>query len=105
MKSTNLHKLEATGASVVKATSVDAEEIRAVIDIFARDGVVLKRSISEIYDHLRDFFVYKANGVIAGVCSLHIWGPELGEIRSLAVMKKYESSGVGRGLNPGKMSH
>ena len=98
MKSTNLHKLEDPGVSVIKATSADAEGIRAVIDTFAGDGLMLKRPISEIYDHLRDFFVYKSDGVIAGVCALHIWGPELAEIRSLAVMKDYESRGAGRGL-------
>ena len=101
MKSVHKHKLAVdpgSGVSAIKALSADAEEILTIIDAFAKEGVMLKRPIAEIYDHLRDFLVYKVDGEIAGICSLHIWGPDLGEIRSLAVRKEYTSSGVGRSL-------
>ena len=99
VKPVHIHKLAtAPGASALKAKAADAEEILAIIDAFAGEGVMLKRPIAEIYDHLRDFYVYKVDGSIAGICALHIWGPELGELRSLAVRKGYESGGIGRAL-------
>jgi amino-acid N-acetyltransferase len=85
-------------AAPLKAKAVDAEEIAAIIDAFAGEGRMLKRPIAEIYDHLRDFYVYKVDGSIAGICALHIWGSDLGELRSLAVRKGYESRGIGSGL-------
>ena len=101
MKSVHKHKLvlePGSGASVEKALPADAQEILAIVDAFAKEGRMLKRPITEIYDHLRDFFVYKVDGGIAGICALHIWGPDLGELRSLAVRKDYVNMGIGRGL-------
>jgi amino-acid N-acetyltransferase len=93
-----------SGASVEKALPADVQEILAIVDLFAQEGVMLKRPIAEIYDHLRDFYVYKVDGGlsprrrIAGICALHIWGPDLGELRSLAVRKDYVNMGIGKSL-------
>ena len=101
MKPVHKHKLvldPGSGASVEKALPADVQEILAIVDLFAQEGVMLKRPIAEIYDHLRDFYVYKMDGRIAGICALHIWGPDLGELRSLAVRKDYVNMGIGKSL-------
>ncbi len=93
--------------SVRKARACDAEEIYAIIDRHAEREVMLKRSLENIYDNLRDFFVVEAvdetgtkesGSRVAGVCSLHIWGAELAEIRSLGVEQAFVGMGIGSTL-------
>ena len=75
----------------------DVKEIHALLQHFARKGLLLGRSISSLYDHLRDFVVYEEEGV-QGVCSLHICWENLAEIRSLAVAEEYQGRGIGEAL-------
>ena len=75
----------------------DVAEIHALLKHFAGKGVLLGRSISSLYDQLRDFVVYDQDG-IAGVCSLHICWDDLAEIRSLAVPEEKQGLGIGRAL-------
>ncbi len=75
----------------------DVRDIHALLQFYARKGLLLGRSISSLYDHLRDFVVYEDRGV-QGVCSLHISWEDLAEIRSLAVEEKYQGRGVGEAL-------
>jgi amino-acid N-acetyltransferase len=84
--------------SVKKAVLGDVDEIFRIIEEFAGKGVMLKRPVAELYDHLRDFFVYRVDGVAAGICALHIWSSRLGELRSLAVKDDYIGLGIGKSL-------
>ncbi|XCN73278.1 MAG: N-acetyltransferase [Candidatus Electrothrix aestuarii] len=75
----------------------DVKEIHSLLQRFAAKGLLLGRSISSLYDQLRDFVVFDDNG-IQGVCSLHICWENLAEIRSLAVAEQYHGKGIGRQL-------
>ena len=81
-----------------KATIGDADAIYRLIESFARKGDMLHRPLPEIYDNLRDFFVYEEDGRVLGVCALHVCWEGLGEIRSLAVSEETSGRGVGREL-------
>jgi len=85
-----------------KAEVTDAKEIRALIEPYGREGVMLPVSLSEIYDRLRSFFVCrdKSNGIdmIVGAASLHVTWEDLAEIRSLAVFDGEKKRGIGSGL-------
>jgi len=59
---------------------------------------MLPRSLSELYESMRDFIVCKDNGKILGVCALHIIWEDLAEIRSLAVDRGYQKLGIGKDL-------
>lgn len=83
---------------VRKAIVDDVAAIHAIVDGFAKKGVMLQRPASDIYNHLRDFFVYEENGAILGTCALHICSEEMGEVRSLAVKDGYTGRGIGRKL-------
>ena len=83
---------------VRKAIVKDVDAIYEIVESFARSGVMLFRSNAEIYAAIRDFLVYEENGATAGVCSLHVWGPDIGEIRSLAVRSGSTGRGIGRAL-------
>ncbi len=73
----------------------DVRAIHGLLQGFADQGLLLPRSISSLYDQLRDFIVYDAGGV-RGVCSLHICWDNLAEVRSLAVASDMQGQGIGR---------
>ncbi len=77
----------------------DVRQIHILLQGYADQKLLLGRSISSLYDHLRDFVVFDENGgTISGVCSLHICWDNLAEIRSLAVTENGQGSGIGRKL-------
>lgn len=73
-----------------------------LLDHFADKGLLLGRSLSSLYDQLRDFQVFVEEGdtgeEIVGVCALHICWEDLAEVRSLAVKDSAQGKGVGRQL-------
>ncbi|MDF1615150.1 N-acetyltransferase [Desulfurivibrio dismutans] len=79
----------------------DVRAIYALLQFFAGRNLLLGRSLSSLYDHLRDFKVAVAadnDQQVLGVCSLHICWENLAEIRSLAVAESFQQAGVGRAL-------
>ena len=76
----------------------DVRAIHALLSSFASKGLMLPRSISSLYDHLRDFVVYEENGVILGICALQLCWDDLAEIRSLAVVEEKQKCGIGAQL-------
>ncbi len=82
-----------------RATIADVEQIQHLINQFADTGRLLPRSLSEIYDNLRDFHVYEGQDHhIGGVGALHICWEDLAEIRSLAVATQERKKGIGMKL-------
>lgn len=88
------HAKEKTGR-IRPARMGDVRAIHALLTTFAVKGLMLPRSISSLYDHLRDFVVYEEEGVILGICALHISWDNLAEIRSLAVAEARQKCGIG----------
>jgi len=82
-----------------KAKLEDVKQIQELINYFAGRDLMLPRSLNEIYENLRDFWVYEDNGRVCGCCALHIVGWEgLAEIKSLAVAENMRGKGVGGNL-------
>jgi amino-acid N-acetyltransferase len=84
-----------------KATIQDVKSIHAILTHYANQSLLLPRSLSELYDHLRDFYVIEnseVNGNLLGVCTLSISWEDLGEIRSLAVVEENQKRGLGSQL-------
>lgn len=79
-----------------KATMDDVKIIHGLLKNYADKGLLLPRSISSIYDKLRDFVVYELDGEVVGICALQIFWEDLAEIRSLAVDEAAQGKGVGR---------
>jgi len=78
-----------------KAKLKDVKDIQRLIKLYSTRGDILPRSLSELYDHLRDFFVSVRNHKVVGICSLHICWDDLAEIRSLAVQEEARNKGMG----------
>jgi len=81
-----------------KAKLDDVRDIQRLIKLYAPRGGVLPRSLSEVYDHLRDFFLFVRNRKVVGICALHICWDDLAEIRSLAVKEEDQNKGIGARL-------
>ncbi|MDA8162114.1 MAG: N-acetyltransferase [Desulfobacteraceae bacterium] len=82
-----------------KARINDVKAMHVLLNYFAGQGLLLPRSLSELYDHLRDYLVFESgDGDVAGVVALHIVWEDLAEIRSLAVEEAYQRQGIGREL-------
>lgn len=81
-----------------KAALTDVQAIHRLLVGYARDGLVLPRSIAEIYESIRDFHVCEQDGLVAGVVALSIYWEGLAEVRSLAVHSEYFGRGIGRDL-------
>ncbi|HUL38128.1 MAG TPA: N-acetyltransferase [Thermodesulfobacteriota bacterium] len=81
-----------------KAKLDEIKEIQRLIKLYAPRGGILPRSLSELYDHLRDFFVFIKNRKVIGICALHICWDDMAEIRSLAVQEEQRSKGIGAKL-------
>jgi len=83
-----------------KAKIGDVHEIQKMLASHAQRGHLLPRSLSELFDNLRDIFVYMDDNQpeIVGTCSMHICWEDLAEIRSLVVSKPYRRQGIGKKL-------
>lgn len=84
--------------TVRKARVEDAPRIQELLNAYASQGLLLQRSLGEIYDNLRDFFLLEEGGRVVGVCALHICWEDLAELRSLAVEDGSRGKGLGREL-------
>ena len=81
-----------------KAVIEDVKDIHTILNHYADQGLLLPRSLSELYDHLRDFFVLQESNQgrpVRGVCGLRICWEDLAEIKSLAVSEKQQGKGYG----------
>lgn len=83
-----------------KARISDVSSIHQLLSIFAKRGDLLGRSLSELYDNLRDFYIYQDgdHGPVVATCALHICWEDLAEIRSLAVAEDFQRLGIGTSL-------
>lgn len=78
-----------------KAKLKDAVEIYNLVNQYAKEGILLPRSLNSIYENIRDFWLYEDAGKIVGCAALHIVWEDLAEIKSLAVSEGYRSMGIG----------
>lgn len=81
-----------------KAVIADAKAIHRMLMVYAKDGQMLPRSLSEIYENIRDFFVFEDQGEVVGTVCLTICWEDLAEVRSLAVVEGRIGGGIGRKL-------
>ena len=76
----------------------DIRKVHQLINQAASRGEMLPRSLGELYDNMRDYFVYVEGDTIAGTGALHICWENLAEVRSLCVAEFARKKGTGRAL-------
>jgi amino-acid N-acetyltransferase len=84
---------------VEKAKIADVPQIHKLINEYARDGQMLARPLSDIYEGIRDFIVVRDKDGMAVACAaLHVAWADLAEIRSVAVAENYKLKHLGAAL-------
>jgi len=81
-----------------KATIEDIKEIQELINFYAKKDRMLPRSLNELYENIRDFFVYEKDKRILGCVALHVTWENLAEIRSLVVLETEQRQKIGSEL-------
>jgi amino-acid N-acetyltransferase len=84
--------------STRNAALPDVEHIHAIIRSYSGNGTLLPRTVSELCENVRDFVVAEHDGQIIGCGALHLYGPHLAEIRSIAVVPSAKGLGAGAKL-------
>ncbi|HZU22727.1 MAG TPA: GNAT family N-acetyltransferase [Terriglobales bacterium] len=74
----------------------DAEAIHRLIAQYSGDGTLLPRSFADVCENIRDFVVVESGGSVIACGALHIYGPHLCEVRSIAVSPRARRQGAGR---------
>jgi amino-acid N-acetyltransferase len=83
-----------------KAGIKDIPLVHRLVNSCADRGEMLPRSLAELYDNMRDYFVYERpeTGEVGGAAALHICWDNLAEIRSVCVDEKLRRRGVAADL-------
>jgi RNA 3'-terminal phosphate cyclase (ATP) len=81
-----------------KARAADVPAMQKLVSHFAARGELLPRTLNELYQHLRDFFVCELDGEIVGMCALSLYWEDLAEVRTLAVQDAHGGKGWGGAL-------
>ena len=83
---------------VEKAKISDVTQMHQLINYFAGRGEMLARSLSELYENIRDYFVVRDGDRVIACAALHVSWEDLAEIKSLAVAEGSHSQGIGAQL-------
>ena len=83
-------------AMLRKARMADAPAILRLITLFAARGEMLHRSLGEIYENIRNFFVIEEEEAIVACGALQVTWGNLAEIKSLAVAEEHQGRGFGK---------
>jgi amino-acid N-acetyltransferase len=89
--------VHSTAAPRVRPAAIgDVPTLHHLLEIYASKGNLLPRTMSELYRHLRDFFVIEIDSKVVACGALEIFTEDLGEVRSLVVDEAHEGRGLGR---------
>ncbi len=78
-----------------KAKISDVKSMHKLINHYADKDEMLPRSLSELYENIRDYYVIRRGKKVIGCAALHVCWDDLAEIKSSAVDKKYIRQGIG----------
>ncbi len=78
-----------------KAQMNDIKDIHKLLMDYASKGDMLSRSLSELYECVRDFNVYVDDDRLLGTAALHMVWSDLAEVRSVAVIGNSSKKGIG----------
>jgi amino-acid N-acetyltransferase len=74
----------------------DVPAIYDLIRIFAERRLMIRRSMGELYESIREFLVAMDDeGQVVGCVALHVFWEDLAELRCLAVAKHLQAQGLG----------
>jgi len=81
-----------------KARIRDVAAMHKLVNHFAELDEMLPRSLSVMYENIRDYFVVEDDSRVVGCCALHVSWEDLAEVKSLAVEEDAQGKGYGKDL-------
>jgi amino-acid N-acetyltransferase len=82
-------------SEVERARIQDVPQIHQLVNFFADRDEMLPRSLSEIYENIRDYFVYRDGERVVACAALHVLWSDLAEIKAVAVAPEFQNKGIG----------
>ncbi|KXK31703.1 MAG: N-acetyltransferase [Candidatus Omnitrophica bacterium] len=76
----------------------DIQGIKALIDPHVETGIMLPKTLTQLYESVRDFQVCVEDQRVIGAGALHVLWEDLAEIRSLGVHPDCHGQGVGKAI-------
>jgi amino-acid N-acetyltransferase len=77
----------------------DVPAVHDLIRTFADQKLMIRRSLGELYESIREFIVATDDeGRVVGCAALHVFWEDLAELKCLAVSERAQGRGVGRRL-------
>ncbi len=77
------------------AKTSDVKSIRKIVDSFAAPGKMLSKETVTLFESVQEFIVAEKDGVLIGCGALHVLWEDLAEVRTVAVVKEFQKSGIG----------
>lgn len=96
----NKLKNDKLSIEIIKPKLKDAQGIKSLLDYYSRQQIVLPRSIVDICEKIRIFWIAVDTDTneIIGCAGIQFYWDNLAEIKSLAVKKEYWGKGIGNML-------
>lgn len=88
-------KVPALQPRLRRATVKDVINMQQLINSFADRGEMLPRSLNDMYENLRDYFILELNDTLIGTVACHVSWDDLAEVKSLAVAEEHGRKGYG----------
>jgi amino-acid N-acetyltransferase len=80
---------------VRRARTGDVLAIRALVDVYAVDGILLDKAMVTLYEDVQEFDVAELDGQVVGCGALHVLWSDLAEVRTVAVDPSFSKRGIG----------
>ena len=81
-----------------RARTADVRGIKALVDGFASDNILLRKPLVTLYETVQEFRVAVRGREVVGCGALHVLWENLGEVRTIAVHPSVQGGGVGHML-------
>ncbi|MFE2045275.1 amino-acid N-acetyltransferase [Streptomyces sp. NPDC059477] len=90
-------EVTAKAITVRRARTSDVPVVRALLDAYARERILLDKATVTLYEDIQEFWVAERddNAEVVGCGALHVMWEDLAEVRTLAVKPGLKGSGVG----------
>jgi amino-acid N-acetyltransferase len=85
-------------ALVRRARTADVGGIKALIDTYTGERLLLAKDTVTLYETIQEFRVIELDGEIIGCGALHVLWEDLGEIRTVAIAPAHRGHRIGDGL-------
>ncbi len=90
----------ANDVTIRRARTADVPALRALLDSYVRDGILLDKATVTLYEDIQEFWVAERDqdAEVVACGALHVMWEDLAEVRTLAVDPRLRGRGVGHGV-------